>query len=535
MANVTNKINFLESENKLLMDQQQNYKELCKILTQRHVEILKYLNHLRNMVEKMISVSKENVLYANYYTEKSSYETNILKYDKQIQFLTESIQSSHTRISDNEGNLFKEHLKLLSTSLVDSSSPKNTAQTFQQLESSNIQNQQQQQQQQLQPQQHTVVVYHSGDFTNAQEIISQEYFKKDLSTEIKMNDDSVGGGGGGSIFVPKMNNSTYPIMANNNTVAIITTTTAAAAAATTTTTNNIAANSKKLEICEYCGKYFNKHYLASHKRSHTGDRPYICSINGCNRKFTQTSSRNVHEKRVHNNNNNNVHQQQQLQQQQQQQQHGKLEFRCTYCDAGFDNLTDMQKHAQQHQALINNNVVTQQQQQQQQFDQIPVITVPNIKINSNSNNNNNGISQTVKRTRKSGLIVTTNGQNNNGTKKTSTTLQSINPNGYRHVCQHCGKAFAYKVAMKQHMALHGPKNFRCTYNDCNYASYWKHNLALHIRKHHQPTSTSSTSTSSSSSLGLTTTTTTTATPVTTLSTTITSSSSSSSMATNLAN
>ena len=99
MADVANKINFLESENKLLMDQQQNYKELCKVLTQRHVEILKYLSHLRNLVEKIMSLSKENVVYANYHTDKSAYESNIIKYDKQIQFLTESIQSSHTRIS----------------------------------------------------------------------------------------------------------------------------------------------------------------------------------------------------------------------------------------------------------------------------------------------------------------------------------------------------------------------------------------------------------------------------------------------------
>ncbi|OTF74805.1 zinc finger domain-containing protein, partial [Euroglyphus maynei] len=362
MADIVNKINFLESENKLLMDQQQNYKELCKILTQRHVEILKYLSHLRNLVEKIMSLSKENVLYANYHTDKSSYEANILKYDKQIQFLTESIQSSHTRISDNEGNSFKEHLKLLSSSLVDPSSPKTI--TIQQLES-NIQNQQQQQHQQQQQQPHTVLVYHTGDFTNAQEIISHEYFKKEISNEVKMNEDG--------IFVPKLvledleynnnnANTTYPIMANNNTVAIITT---AAAATTNNNDNNMKNDSaniyKKLAICEYCGKYFNKHYLASHKRSHTGARPYKCSIQGCNRTFTQTSSRNVHEKRVHN------------------VQHGKLEFKCTYCDAGFDNLSDMQKHAQQHQALIN-TVVTQQS-----FDhQIPVTTITNIKNNNNN-------------------------------------------------------------------------------------------------------------------------------------------------------
>ena len=99
MAEPSNKIHFLECENKLLSAQQHDYKELCKILTQRHLEILKYLNHLKNMVEKIISFSKENVIYTNYYTEKATYETNILKYDKQIQALSDSIQSSQARIS----------------------------------------------------------------------------------------------------------------------------------------------------------------------------------------------------------------------------------------------------------------------------------------------------------------------------------------------------------------------------------------------------------------------------------------------------
>lgn len=94
-----NKVEFLECENKLLLSQQNNYKELCKVLTERHVEILKYLTHLKTYIEKILSISKENVMFTAYLNDKSIHECNIVKYDKQIQILTESIQSSQAQIS----------------------------------------------------------------------------------------------------------------------------------------------------------------------------------------------------------------------------------------------------------------------------------------------------------------------------------------------------------------------------------------------------------------------------------------------------
>ena len=97
MAEISNKIEYLECENKLLVAQQNNYKELCKVLTDRHVEILKYLNNLKSFVEKGTSISKDSTFAT--YINKSQHENAIIKYDKQIQALTDSIQSSQAKIS----------------------------------------------------------------------------------------------------------------------------------------------------------------------------------------------------------------------------------------------------------------------------------------------------------------------------------------------------------------------------------------------------------------------------------------------------
>ncbi|KAI7693507.1 hypothetical protein SSS_08214 [Sarcoptes scabiei] len=387
---MTDRMGLLECENKLLRIQQQNYSDLCKILTQRHLEIMKYLNHLKSIVEKIISstslssTSKEPILIDTYFTEKTTYESQIAKYDQRIKSLAESIQSSQAKISDTEGNLLKEHLKLLTYSLVESEENHDSNKS---ISSKSIDD-------------HCLVSLETGD----------DYFKKEPT-----NNDAV-------LYMPQMeleildyNNSgsfTLPknsiiIQANNNDSSNPNNTANSNEIQNDSNDpsemnvsnqsggmlrSSLPANSsfKKMSLCEYCGKYFNSHYLESHKRCHTGARPFKCSIEGCNRTFTQTSSRNVHEKRVHN--------------------FGKLECKCNYvdCNEVFTSITDLRKHIQQHQSSLDTVLVTQPQQSQN-YERVQLVKIADMPQNFTKRVRRNEDSQT------NGNVV------------------------YKSICQHCGK------------------------------------------------------------------------------------------------
>ncbi|EIM21337.1 hypothetical protein E3Q22_01168 [Wallemia mellicola] len=74
---------------------------------------------------------------------------------------------------------------------------------------------------------------------------------------------------------------------------------------TSQNTSNASTSKGKVYTCQYCSKTFNRpSSLKIHTYSHTGERPFVCQVNGCNRSFSVASNLKRHAK-VHNNNLNN--------------------------------------------------------------------------------------------------------------------------------------------------------------------------------------------------------------------------------------
>ncbi|XP_017485252.1 PREDICTED: zinc finger protein 235-like [Rhagoletis zephyria] len=441
----------MEELNKMLLSQQGNYKELLIALTERHVKIRNYLYHMQTYVEKVFTISKENVLFNAYLNDKSVHESNIIKFDKIIHNLTETIQVSQARISDNEENLFKEQLRLLSTTLDPSTSLQSNVSESRPL-----------------PNISSFTKFRCNHYECSEEFSSKSLLEEHLRNQHNnlatfsqtlmsnnLTDDKVKEE---FLYVPQMElevleYSDSPFAGSSH--------------STSTHEGNIEGGNvtrqnhqngsfpfKKMARCDICSKYFNKHYLEAHRRSHSGEKPFKCSISGCNRTFTQSSSRNFHEKRFHRADGskfiksessfdgsceeilNNGHQQQQNFQ---EQQHHMILLNS--------DRSEFEMHAE-------SPLKEEAQQQQQQ----------NVSHSLQELSNHE---------------ISTNGKSS----KTSRISKSASSNLLKHICLHCGKSFAYKMALKQHSLMHGEKNFRCTFSDCNYASYWKHNLELHFRKH----------------------------------------------------
>ena len=84
--------------------------------------------------------------------------------------------------------------------------------------------------------------------------------------------------------------------------------------------------SKKYQ-CPYCTVACdNTGQLRGHLRCHTGERPFVCKVNGCTRKFARNEELTRH-KRIHS---------------------GVRPFLCTTCNKSFGRKDHLQKHCKTH-------------------------------------------------------------------------------------------------------------------------------------------------------------------------------------------
>lgn len=65
-------------------------------------------------------------------------------------------------------------------------------------------------------------------------------------------------------------------------------------------TDQLTSGGQRMWPCDYCDKTFNRHstYVV-HLRTHTGEKPFACSYEGCGRDFAVRSNLNRHVRVTH--------------------------------------------------------------------------------------------------------------------------------------------------------------------------------------------------------------------------------------------
>lgn len=192
--------------------------------------------------------------------------------------------------------------------------------------------------------------------------------------------------------------------------------------------DSTSSSAKKKHPCHICGKLLTKKAIKSHARTHTGERPFKCDI--CSMSFTLAANLYRHRK-LHS---------------------GDKSYLCHHCGKEFIQNVTLQDHLTMHQdekkfkcntcgeLFAKSKQLTQHNNEFHRVESKPPVQERPAETSSSSN-----FQRPV-------------------------------------LCDLCGKGFANKFGLKQHVKLHlQDKPYKCSY--CEKSFLTKQNLSQHILNH----------------------------------------------------
>ncbi|XP_040206150.1 zinc finger and BTB domain-containing protein 24 isoform X1 [Rana temporaria] len=230
--------------------------------------------------------------------------------------------------------------------------------------------------------------------------------------------------------------------------------------------------------CKECGKSFKyRHFLAIHRRTHTGERPFRCAE--CGKGFSQKHSLQAHE-RAHT---------------------GERPYNCTVCNKSLATRNSLMEHMNLHEGKKSftcdhcGKIFSQRKQLKSHYRVhsgrgLPECNVCQRKFMDAAQLKKHLRSHTGERPYTCEIC------GKSFTAKTSLqTHIRIHRGEKPHCCNICGKAFTDASARRRHSVLHtGKKPFSCPQCDLQFSRM--DNLKTHIKTHNKIKQTQDTSTGS---------------------------------------